>query len=113
MPIPELERRRVERALDQFAARVPEEIRDQLRYEYQFSGNSVVLVERRPSFRDPSTYTEFLVARFVYSPGIGGWSLRWRDRHDRWHRYEGYENRPTFHEVLAEVMRDPTGIFFG
>jgi hypothetical protein len=113
MPIPELERRRVERALDRFRERVPVEIRDQLRYEHRFSGNAVLLVERRPSFRDPAVFTELAVARFVYSPTIGGWSLRWRDRHSRWHRYEGFENRPTFQELLDEVQRDPTGIFFG
>ncbi len=113
MPIPELERRRVERALDKFCERVPPEIRDQLRYEYSFSGNAVVLAELRPARRDPGAWTNLPVAKFVYSPRIGGWSLRWCDRHERWHRYDGYENRPTFAEVLAEVTRDPTGIFFG
>ncbi len=113
MPIPELERRRVERALDRFGERVPPEIRDKLSYEYRFSGNAVLLIERRPSFRDPAVFTELAVARFVYSPSAGGWSLRWSDRHGRWHRYEGFENRPTFQELLDEVQRDPTGIFFG
>ncbi|HEU4561744.1 MAG TPA: DUF3024 domain-containing protein [Longimicrobium sp.] len=113
MPIPDLERRRVERALDQFCERVPAEIRHLLQYEYRFNGNAVILVERRPSFRDPAVFTELPVARFVYSPSIGGWSLRWRDRRIRWHRYEGFENRPTFGELLDEVKRDPTGIFFG
>jgi hypothetical protein len=113
MPIPELERRRVERVLDKFCESVRPEIRDKLRYEYRFSGNAVLLVERRPAFRDPSTYSELAVARFVYSPTVGGWSLRWSDRRERWHRYEGFENRPTFRELLDEVKRDPTGIFFG
>jgi Protein of unknown function (DUF3024) len=113
MPIPELERRHVERALDRFRERVPVEIRDKLWYEYRFDRNAVVLFERRPSFRDPDVYTELPVAKFVYSPTVGGWSLRWQDRHSRWHRYEGFENRPHFGELLAEVRRDPTGIFFG
>lgn len=113
MPIPELERTRVQQALDRFAERVPAEIRHQLRYEHRFKGNAVLLLELRPSFRDPSVFTEMEVARFAYSPTSGGWSLRWRDRHSRWHKYEGFENRPAFQELLEEVQRDPTGIFFG
>ncbi len=41
------------------------------------------------------------------------WVLYWRDRNLRWHEYDLLEPGPTFEEALAEVERDPTGIFWG
>jgi hypothetical protein len=113
MPIPELERARVERALDKFCDRVPAAIRSDLTCEYRFRGNTVVLLERRPHFRDRARHTEHLFAKFVYSPTVGGWSLRWSDRNGRWHAYQGFQDVPHFRDVLRDVVADPTGIFFG
>jgi hypothetical protein len=113
MAIPELERRRVERALDRFCERVPPAIRSKLTYEYQFRGNAVFLAERRPHFQDGTRHTEHVFAKFVYRPAVGGWSLRWSDRNGRWHMYEGFEDVPHFRDALREVERDPTGIFLG
>jgi hypothetical protein len=96
MPIPELERRRVERALDRFCDRVPPAIRQKLTYEYRFRGNAIVLFERRPHFQDRKRHTEHEFAKFVYSPTVGGWSLKWSDRNGRWH-----------------AQADRTCIFFG
>jgi DUF3024 family protein len=113
MPIPELERRRVARALDKFCDRVPSAIRSKLTYEYRVRGNTVVLLERRPHFEDRNRHTEHMFAKFVYSPTIGGWSLKWSDRNGCWHQYDGFEGVPHFRDVLAEVETDPTGIFLG
>ena len=113
MPIPELELARVRRALDRFCDRVPPAIRSKLTYLYTIERNAVVLVERRPHFRDPARHTEHQFAKFVYNARTGSWSLRWRDRNSRWHRYEGFESVPHFREVLGEVEDDPTHIFFG
>ena len=113
MPVPEFERRRVERALDKFCDRVPPQIRVELAYEYRFRGNSVLLLERRPHFQDSTRHTERGFSKFVYSPSAGGWSLKWSDRNGRWHLYDGFENRVQFRELLREVETDPTGIFLG
>ena len=113
MPIPELERRRVERALDRFCERVPPHVRPELMYEYRFRGNAVTLMERRPHFQDRTRWTEHAFAKFVYSPTIGGWSLKWCDRNAKWHIYEGFDNVPQFRDALREVEADPTCIFLG
>ncbi len=113
MAIPELERHRVAHALDKFCDRVPAAIRPTLAYEYQFRGNTVVVHERRPHFQDPRRQIAIAVARFVYSPTVGGWSLQWSDRNGRWHPYEGCQNLPHFRDAFREVEADPTGIFFG
>ena len=113
MPIPELELARVKRALDPFCDRIPVHIRQQLTHVYRFTGNSVVLIERRPHYLEPSRHTEQPLAKFVYNQRRGSWSLRWRDRNTRWHAYDGFQDRPHFSELLAEVAADPTGIFLG
>jgi len=113
MAIPDVERQRVERAVRRFCDRVPVEIRSQVAYESRFRGNAVLLLERRPYFEDPTTIIEHPVARFVYGPTTGTWSLRWPDRNGRWHAYEGFQDVADFSELLREVERDPTGIFPG
>lgn len=113
MPIPELEVARVTRLLAKFCERVPVAARSELAYVYRFERNAVLLYECRPLFNDRSKQVELTVAKFVYSPRIGGWSLRWSDRNEKWHRYEGFENVSHFRDVLREVEADPTGIFFG
>lgn len=70
--IPELERRRVERALDKFCDRVPVVIRSKLAGEYRFRGNTLVVHECRPHFQNPKRQIAISFARFVYSPTVGG-----------------------------------------
>lgn len=113
MPIPELELRRVQRAPDEICGRAPQKIHSELTNEYRFRGSAVFLSERRPHFQDRSLHTEHVFAKFVYSPSIGGWSLKWCDRNGRWHAYEGFEDVPRFRDVLREVETDPTGIVLG
>ncbi len=113
MPIPELEQAKVTRLLDAFCQKVPEAIRQQLEYVYRIERSTVLLLERRPHFRNAARHTEHSIAKFVYSPKVGGWSLRWRDRNAKWHQYDGFENRPHFRDLLREVEDDPTAIFFG
>ncbi len=113
MPIPELERHKVERALTAFCDRVPLHGRSQLAYEYRFRGNAVTLLESRAHYVDASKRTVCAIAKFAYSPTVGAWSLKWLDRNERWHTYQGFERVPQFRDLLREVETDPTGIFFG
>ena len=113
MPIPELELAGASRLLDKFCEGVPVAIRHQLSYTYRVERTTVLLLERRPHFRGASRITEHGIAKFVYSPKAGGWSLRWPDRNGKWHQYDGFENRPLFRDLLCEVENDPTAIFFG
>jgi hypothetical protein len=66
--------------LDKFCDRVPVAVRPKLAYVHRIEGNAVLLYERRPHYADRSRHTELAIAKFVYSPRIGGWSLRWSDR---------------------------------
>jgi Protein of unknown function (DUF3024) len=41
------------------------------------------------------------------------WSLYWRDRNSRFHAYDLVSPTARIEELLAEVDRDPTAIFWG
>ena len=73
----------------------------------------MTLLKRRPHFQDASRHSELVIAKFVYSPTIGAWSLKWRDRNERWHPSEGFEQMPHGGDALREVEADAIGIFLG
>src|SRR5438128_5648535 len=113
MVIPELEHERAARALRRFCDKVPVEIRHHLTRDFRFVRSDVELLERRPRFEVGGRHVEHIVAKFRYNAKRGCWTLLWSDRNLRWHTYDGFEERRDFLELLAEVERDPTGIFFG
>jgi Protein of unknown function (DUF3024) len=113
VPIPDLEKERAERALRRLCDKVPREIRHQLTHDFRFVRSDVELFSRRPHFMQRDRVTEEVIAKFRYNAKRGAWSLLWADRNLRWHTYEGFEERRSFLELLREVERDPTGVFFG
>lgn len=113
MAIPGLERERAARALRRHCDKVPLEIRDQLTKDYRFVRSDIELFERRPHFRDRERHTEHVVAKFRYNAKRGSWTLFWSDRNLRWHAFEGFEDRRDFLELLREVEKDSTCIFWG
>jgi len=114
MPLPPDVRDRVQRRLDQYCqARIPERVRHQLRLTYRIRGNHVTLVEERPSIFDPEKWTQVVVAQFRFRLGDSNWLLYWADRNSRWHAYDDLEPSADLDDLLREVDRDPTGIFWG
>ena len=93
--------------------KVPREYRDELRVTYAVRGNAITIFEERPAWQSPGEWTRLSTAQLRYNAASGKWSLYWRDRNGRWHRYK--ERRPavTVKPLLREVEQDPTGIFWG
>lgn len=71
---------------------------------------------RRPPLRPDRVgdeWTRFPIAHLRYTKTRGEWTLYWRDRNLRFHRYELVQPSPNVGDLLAEIDRDPTGIFWG
>jgi hypothetical protein len=113
MAIPELEKERVSRSLERFCDKVPKHVRDRLTHHFRFVRSDVELYARRPAYREPGRFMEETVAKFRYNAKRGSWTLFWSDRNLRWHSYEGFVDRRNFLDLLHEVERDPTCIFWG
>ncbi len=111
--IPELELKRAEIALQRFCDRVPPHVRDQLSYHWRVRGKQITLFEKRPAFMRPGKYVDIPTARFQFNPRRHAWLLKWPNRNGRFHIYEGFESVGDVTELVAEVERDPTGIFLG
>ena len=114
MPLPSLVKQLIEKKLEKYCQqKIPAELHDKIRMSYRIRGNTVTLIESRPYFRDPSIWTELKVAQFRYSQDDNTWSLYCADRNEKWHFYDPFHPSRDIDDLLAEVDRDPTGIFWG
>lgn len=110
--LPELDVARVQRWC---AARVPAHAQHQVRVECAVAPRHLTIVERRaPWDEDPARdWTTFPIARLTFTATSSTWTLLWRDRNQRFHRYDRVEPTPQVQALLDEVERDPTSIFWG
>lgn len=100
--------------------RSPGQVADRLEIRYRIDGQAVTIYEHRCRFhaagvkpRTRDEFTESPVARFRFNRRTGMWSLYWSDSRARWHEYERLQPTPELRFLIAEVDRDPTGIFWG
>jgi hypothetical protein len=130
--LPSLEVARVQRWC---AARVPDRARHQVRVECELAARHLTIVERRAPWRDGTgqdrtgldwtgldwtgldwtglDWTSFPIARLRYVKGTQAWTLYWRDRNLRFHVYDRLPPSPHVDDLLVEIDRDPTAIFWG
>jgi hypothetical protein len=110
--LPELDIARVRRWCEQ---RVPEHARDQVRVECDISPRHLTIVECRPPWRRGigPEWTRFPIARLRHTQATRTWTLYWRDRNLRFHLYDQLEPSPDIGDLLHEIDRHPTAIFWG
>ena len=95
-------------------ARVPDHVRDQVRVEADLAERHLTIVECRPPRRPASVLNGHgSIARLRYTKATRLWSLYWRDRSLKFHAYDRVPASASVEELLAEVDRDPTAIFWG
>jgi Protein of unknown function (DUF3024) len=112
MPLPELDVARVQRWC---AARVPGHARHQVRVECEPAPRHLTIVERRAPWREDAgpEWTSFPIARLRYTAADKSWTLYWRDRNLRFHIYDLLAPSRRVEDLLTEIDRDPTCIFWG
>ena len=112
MPLPELDVARVQRWC---AARVPEHARRQVRVECELAPRHLTIIERRMPWREDAgpEWTSLPIARLRYTAADKSWTLYWRDRNLRFHIYDQLAPSRRVEDLLAEIDRDPTCIFWG
>ncbi len=72
-------------------------------------------MKRRAPWRpdDRSEWTRFPIARIRYAANTKAWTLYWRDRNLRFHLYNRVAPTTSIEDIIIEIGRDPTGIFWG
>ena len=95
--------------------RVPEHVRDEVRVEADVAQRYLTIVECRPPWRADfgPDWTRFPIARLRYTQATKLWSLYWRDRNLKFHKYDRVPASASIEVLLAEIDRDPTAIFWG
>lgn len=94
---------------------MPEHARHQVRVECDIAPRHLTLVERRAPWRQDygPEWSSVPIARLRYTAATKSWALYWRDRNLRFHTYDGVTPSPSVEDLLAEIDRDPAGIFWG
>lgn len=110
----ELQQIQVERLLAAICKPHPDpKVNAMVRKGYRVEGAAVVLFESRPAFLAPHDWQDLDVAKFRFNKSRGIWQLFCQFRDLRWRAYEPLPESPDLSELLAEVEKDPTGIFWG
>lgn len=112
MALPELDVARVKRWC---ADRVPDRARHQVRVECEVAPRHLTIVERRAPWQeeDGPEWSSFPIARLRYTKSTGLWEIFWRDRNLKFHHYDVHPPSATVGDLLDEIDRDPTSIFWG
>ena len=113
--LPEEDVQRIREWVDARNEGVPVEIRDKVRYELDVGHHDVTVFECRPPWKAEfgPEWTRMAVARLDFTTITNLWSLNWRDSDGVFHEYDTVNPTPDVGELLAEIDRDPTCIFWG
>ena len=115
MAFNDLEKKRIENALDKFLAkrRPPPHIRKELVIGYALTRQGVELVEIRAQGDDPAIIHRLPFAKATYVEAQDCWKMLWMRASLKW---QGYEPTPTVSSIddfLTVVDRDQYGCFWG
>ncbi|MBC2593781.1 DUF3024 domain-containing protein [Ruficoccus amylovorans] len=115
MALSEFEHAKVEQELVSLlkTVRPPVEMRDQVDVIYRIEGQSIVLIEKRPYWRDPKEFTESEFAKVTFVKSTGTWSVYWKRASGKWERYEPCKTVPTLEAWIRLLCEDAHGCFQG
>lgn len=94
-------------------ARPPEEIRKQLDIGYRIEDQSVLLVEMRPIWNNPSEIREYAYAKATFNKSKNVWKIFWMPGNLKWLSYQGAPEVKTLKEFLHIVDEDKMSCFKG
>src|SRR5213596_3445153 len=113
--VPETDVAGVRRWVDARNERLPPRARSQVNYEFDVQERSVTVLESRAPW-DPGRmgpeWTRIPIARFRYTSSRREWTLYWRDRNLKFHRFDLVEPSARIEDLLNAVDEDRTGIFW-
>lgn len=94
---------------------MPFDARDEVRYELHVETSSLTIIECRPPWREEygPEWSRLPIARLRYAKSRREWSLYWRDRHSKFHRYAEVGPTASVQSLLDELRADPIAIFWG
>jgi hypothetical protein len=113
--MPDVDLARARKWIEARNANLPESARGLIRYDLDVADRTITILECRRSWRQEcgTEWTRHPVARLRYTKARGEWSLYWSDRNLEFHEYDLVRPTPYLDELITEIERDPTSIFWG
>ena len=93
--------------------RIPEEVRNEIKMNYETKGKKITLFEERPRWTGEGPWTKMAIAQIRYDEEKNNWTIYWRDRNEKWHKYTEINPRKHIEDIIKEIDADRTGIFWG
>lgn len=114
MPLPALIKASVEKKIGDYCKnKIPAHLLNKITVSYKIRGSSVIIFENRAPWRPEfKEWTSMPIAQIRYDDKTGKWALYCADRNGRWHEYMD-DSTKNIDNILAEIDKDPTGIFWG
>ena len=114
MTFNELDLKRIDRIVGGLCRRrTRPDLADQLRLDYEIDGQSVVVFEERPDWRDATQCMRTPVAKLRFVRTTGLWTLYWRRADLKWHRYQPAGPTVDLGAMVEIIDRDEYCAFFG
>ncbi|MFO7814510.1 MAG: DUF3024 domain-containing protein [Halanaerobiales bacterium] len=114
MALDELQKKRVKKILDKFCEdRIPDRAKDQIELDYNIRGNYVTLIEKRRYYKNPKEWIKQKIAQFRFTPEDNKWALYWWRHTGKWYKYKEVQPSNDLQDLVNEVDKDPTAIFWG
>lgn len=105
----ELELKRIDNAVGALCKRrTRPQLADRLQFVYEVDGQSVVIFEECPDWRDPAKRVRNPVAKFRFLRSTGLWTLYRRRADQKWHAYQPAEPTTDLAALVGVVERDAT-----
>ncbi len=114
MAFNELDLKRIDKLVGGFCQRrTRPKFAAELRLVYAIEGQSVVISEERPDWRDPAKRMSRPLAKLRFVRTSGLWTLYWMRADLRWQRYEAAAASPDLARLAEVIDRDEYCCFFG
>lgn len=115
MAFNDLELKRVENAIEAYLLkhRPPVYIREKLDIECQIEGQSVVIYEVRPQWRNPTEKSYLPVAKTTFVRTQNIWKVYWARADLKWHQYEPQAEVRLIDGFFKVVAEDEFSCFWG
>jgi hypothetical protein len=114
MPLPEVTIKLIKEKLSKYCmSRFWEHASERANLSIQIKGAEVILIKTRPDSQDRIKWTDYPVAKFRFDNEKNQWLLYSFDKNNRWLLYDLIQPSTDFDDLLKELDRDPTGIFWG
>jgi hypothetical protein len=115
MAFTEIELKKIEKLAQSFLdkRRPPVHLRKESDLGYRIDGNSIIIFEIRPFWKNPENTIEGPVAKATYIKKSDLWKIYWQRADLKWHGYELEPEVDTLEEFLKIVDEDECCCFWG